>query len=106
MHVELSFNQGPTLPAEFRLLFVVPNFLNPNLAPPTHIQEWSRQGVEQHIYPTLDFTPPSMESIQEGITVLEKQRAKKNTVYVHCKAGKGRSAVMATCYVIKVCTSK
>ena len=35
--------------------------------------------------------------------MIDRERANKHCVYVHCKAGKGRSATVVACYVIKVC---
>jgi protein-tyrosine phosphatase len=64
-------------------------------------EEWDNNGVQQHIYHTWDFHPPDMEDITSGLSVIEKHRALKSSVYVHCKAGKGRSATVVTCYLIK-----
>ena len=33
---------------------------------------------------------------------MDKYKVRKECVYVHCKAGKGRSAVVTVCYLMKV----
>ena len=58
--------------------------------------------MTQYWLETLDFQPPSLLSIQHGLDVIHTMKASGNSVYLHCKAGKGRSAVMAACYLIKV----
>ena len=59
--------------------------------------------MTQHWFETVDFQPPSVPAIQQGLEVIEEVRGRGNSVYLHCKAGKGRSAVVAACYLIKVC---
>ena len=58
--------------------------------------------MSQHIFPTLDFHPPTLENLREGLKIITAARSNKHTVYIHCKAGKGRSAVMTTCYLMSV----
>ena len=65
-------------------------------------QEWEENGVTQHIFTTVDFIPPTMDDIKEGLKIINKARSSNHTVYIHCKAGRGRSAVMTTCYLMSV----
>lgn len=65
-------------------------------------QEWAKHGVQRSWFPTIDYQPPSLHSISEGVRVIEECKRRQESVYVHCKAGKGRSAMVATCYLIKV----
>ena len=58
--------------------------------------------MTQYWFETVDFKPPSLPTIQEGLTIIEQMKANGHSVYVHCKAGKGRSAVVVACYLIKV----
>ena len=60
--------------------------------------------MTQHWFETVDFQPPSLDKIREGLEVIYQVKASGNSVYLHCKAGKGRSAVVAACYLIKVST--
>ena len=66
------------------------------------LQEWARNGVQHHWFSTIDFQPPTLPVIWQGLRVIDQFKAKKQCVYVHCKAGKGRSAVVTTCYLMKV----
>lgn len=58
--------------------------------------------MEQHWFPTLDFQAPALDDLCEGVRVVEGARALNHSVYVHCKAGKGRSATMVAAFLIKV----
>ena len=58
--------------------------------------------MTQHWFQTVDFQPPSLPCIQQGLDIIEQEKTSGQSVYVHCKAGKGRSAVVAACYLIKV----
>ena len=61
--------------------------------------------MTQHWFQTVDFQPPSLPCIQQGLDIIEQEKTSGQSVYVHCKAGKGRSAVVAACYLIKVAES-
>lgn len=50
--------------------------------------------------PTADFEPVSASIIQQGVDEIENKIG-KHDVYVHCKSGKGRSAVIVVAYVMK-----
>ena len=53
--------------------------------------------------PTLDFdAAPSVEEIEEGVAFIKSFKEKNESVYIHCKAGRGRSALLVVCYLIKV----
>lgn len=67
-----------------------------------NLQEWEEHGVVQHHFITVDFIPPTLDSIKEGLQIITRARSKKHSVYIHCKAGRGRSAVMAACYLMSV----
>lgn len=60
-------------------------------------------GVEQMRLSTVDFTGiPSLENLQKGVKFVLKHRECGNCVYVHCKAGRCRSATMVAAYLIQV----
>eukprot|EP00795_Rhopilema_esculentum_P016631 gene16632-8065_t len=72
---------------------------------PTAIQ-WDDLGVKQLKIPTLDFdAAPSIQEIQKGIDFINYYREKNQSVYIHCKAGRGRSALLVTCYLIQLICS-
>ena len=66
------------------------------------LQEWAASGVEQYWHSTIDFQPPSLASISAGIKIIDAAKQDRHGVYVHCKAGKGRSALVVACYLMKV----
>lgn len=66
-------------------------------------EEWAKVGVEFLQLATPDiFFAPSQEKIQEGIAFIKKFEGTGNTVYVHCKAGRTRSATLVGCYLMQV----
>lgn len=65
-------------------------------------QEWNALGVEQLRLSTVDFTGvPTLEHLQKGVEFVDKQRQMGNSVYIHCKAGRSRSATMVAAYLIE-----
>ncbi|KAG9475810.1 hypothetical protein GDO78_003952 [Eleutherodactylus coqui] len=68
----------------------------------TSDREWSALGVEQLRLSTVDFTGvPTIEHLQKGVEFVHKHRKMGNTVYIHCKAGRSRSATMVAAYLIE-----
>ncbi|NXM72889.1 PTPM1 phosphatase, partial [Serilophus lunatus] len=66
-------------------------------------QEWEAMGVEQLRLSTVDLTGvPTLENLHKGVDFILKHRACGNTVYVHCKAGRSRSATMVAAYLIQL----
>jgi atypical dual specificity phosphatase len=61
---------------------------------------YARHGIEQLHTPTLDFTPPTLSDIEQAVDFVEAHRARGQTVYIHCKAGRGRSATVALCWLM------
>ncbi|KAK7471767.1 hypothetical protein BaRGS_00035589 [Batillaria attramentaria] len=66
-------------------------------------KKWQEMGVQQLQIPTTDLTgTPSQSHIQAAVGFILSHRANNNSVYVHCKAGRTRSATVAACYLVKV----
>ncbi|RWS27079.1 Protein-tyrosine phosphatase mitochondrial 1-like protein, partial [Leptotrombidium deliense] len=64
-------------------------------------EEWKSNGVEFLQLSTADiFHAPNQEKIEKGIAFI-KQFEGTGTVYVHCKAGRTRSATLVACYLIQ-----
>ena len=57
--------------------------------------------IEQLWLPTIDFNPPSLESVRLGVEFLQQKTSQGHTVYVHCKAGRARSATIVICWLVK-----
>ncbi|GMT12725.1 hypothetical protein PFISCL1PPCAC_4022, partial [Pristionchus fissidentatus] len=63
--------------------------------------EWAAKGVRFHHVPMTDFFGSTGRQEMEGAVGFIKQIAKDGkSVYVHCKAGRTRSATVATCYLM------
>lgn len=67
---------------------------------PGPVAAYSKNGIEQLHLPTVDFVPPTDEFVQRGVDFIETHRARGGKVYVHCKAGRGRSATIVLCYLV------
>lgn len=70
-------------------------------------EEWSgptrmyqEHGISQLRLPTLDFHSPSLAHIQQGVEFINARIADGGTVYVHCNAGRGRSATVVLCWLM------
>ena len=68
---------------------------------PITTQQWSDEKVNQLHIPTPDFLGVTPENIQQGVEFVEKAREEKGIVYIHCKAGRGRSATIVVADKIK-----
>jgi protein-tyrosine phosphatase len=62
------------------------------------------EKIKLFTYPTTDFTIPSLETIQEVVKKLEnRDNLTISLAYVHCKAGRSRSALCIAAYLLSVC---
>uniref|UniRef100_A0A8C0YZA4 Phosphatidylglycerophosphatase and protein-tyrosine phosphatase 1 n=1 Tax=Canis lupus familiaris TaxID=9615 RepID=A0A8C0YZA4_CANLF len=58
-------------------------------------KEWKKVGVEQLRLSTVDMTGvPTLANLQKGVQFALKYQSLGQSVYVHCKAGRSRSATM------------
>jgi len=65
---------------------------------------WSKLGVEFLQLSTTDiFSAPSQEKLQRGVEFISDitSRPEGGSVYVHCKAGRTRSATLVGCYLLE-----
>ena len=62
--------------------------------------EYDQYGIEQLHIPTTDFTHPSLENLQMGVQFVQDHVERQELVYIHCKAGRARSATVALCWLI------
>lgn len=75
------------------------------------LQKWNHCGVEFLQLPTTDiFETPCQTKLKEGVKFIYKYIPRSTiipekghpTVYVHCKAGRTRSATLVGCYLMMV----
>ncbi|NGX52275.1 MAG: hypothetical protein KR126chlam5_00571 [Candidatus Anoxychlamydiales bacterium] len=67
---------------------------------PVTAEDWTNTGMKQCKIEALDFEPLSLDQINKAVKFLTKKIGKGKKVYVHCKAGKGRSVTAVCCYLI------
>ncbi|XP_028634314.1 phosphatidylglycerophosphatase and protein-tyrosine phosphatase 1 [Grammomys surdaster] len=66
-------------------------------------KEWKKAGVEQLRLSTVDMTGvPTLDNLHRGVQFALKYQSLGQCVYVHCKAGRSRSATMVAAYLIQV----
>lgn len=62
---------------------------------------YARANIVQLRIPTIDFQPPTIEDIQHAVAFIDQHVENGHSVYVHCKAGRGRSATVALCWLMQ-----
>jgi len=65
---------------------------------------WNKLGVSKFLQlETTDiFNAPSQDKLTTGVQFLKDFRKADESVYVHCKAGRTRSATLVACYLMDV----
>ncbi len=79
----------------------VTSVLNTCAEYPGPADQYKQYDIEQCRVPTVDFVHPTLESIEKGVEFIDREIAKGGKVYVHCKAGRGRSATVVACWLMK-----
>ena len=64
-------------------------------------QQYERFGITQLRVPTTDFTHPKLADVEKAVEFVQQHAAAGETVYIHCKAGRARSATVALCWLMK-----
>ncbi|GEM_PF-1511581 len=67
-----------------------------------HSQLYQEFQITQHHMPTIDFTHPTLESVVGAVKFMQEQVGQGRRVYVHCKAGRARSATVVMCYLMAI----
>ena len=65
------------------------------------LKAYEKFGIEQFRMPTIDFTHPKFQDVCRAVEFIEQNAAKNQIIYIHCKAGRARSATVAMCWLIK-----
>lgn len=61
---------------------------------------YERLGIKQLHLPTCDHFEPSVENMKEAVTFIQYHKERGEKVYLHCKAGHGRAASIALCWLM------
>ncbi|KAK9500907.1 hypothetical protein O3M35_002072 [Rhynocoris fuscipes] len=65
------------------------------------IETWRKLKVEFLQLSTTDlFEAPCQEKLELGVKFIQKFEKMNKSVYVHCKAGRTRSATLVACYLM------
>ena len=59
------------------------------------LKQYAKLGIEQLHLPTTDHFEPTFEDMKSAIEFINEFKASNEKVYVHCRAGHGRSAAIA-----------
>lgn len=66
-------------------------------------EDWEKRGVQFLQLHTSDiFGAPSQEKLMRGVQFIKIFKDRGESVYVHCKAGRTRSATLVACYLMTV----
>lgn len=65
------------------------------------VSEYNRLGIEQLRIPTTDFTHPCLRDVTNAVEFIQSYVVQGHKVYIHCKAGRARSATVAICWLVK-----
>jgi protein-tyrosine phosphatase len=67
---------------------------------PVQQKNWSEEGISYHRLKCQDMMAMTLKEIDKAIQWLRDQTA-KGVAYVHCKAGRGRSAMIVIAYLMR-----
>lgn len=71
------------------------------IARPIQPSTWEKLGIDHLQISTKDWSPVQSSRIDEAVEFIHQELQKGKRVYVHCKAGRGRSASVVICYLMK-----
>lgn len=63
--------------------------------------QWNENDIISYQIKVTDFEAVSPEKMKFGVELIKKSLDKGSKVYLHCKCGRGRSASVMMCYLIK-----
>ncbi len=67
-----------------------------------HLSTMGALGQVHLHLPCLDRRPPPARALHKALEAIAQEKAQGGKVYVHCRAGKGRSALVALMYLIEL----
>lgn len=64
------------------------------------VHAYKRLGIEHLRLPTVDHFEPSPEDLKKAVAFIQKHESRGGRVYVHCRAGHGRSAAAVYAWLL------
>jgi hypothetical protein len=64
------------------------------------ISSYKRLGIEHLRLPTVDHFEPSVEDLKKAVSFIQRHEHQGGRVYVHCRAGHGRSAAAVYAWLL------
>lgn len=64
------------------------------------VASYKELGIKELWLPTVDHFEPSVKDLTKAVDFIKDFKEKGQKVYVHCKAGHGRSASVAYCWLV------
>ncbi|KAL7544021.1 hypothetical protein ACHAXR_013473 [Thalassiosira sp. AJA248-18] len=64
------------------------------------VGSYKRYGIEHLRLPTVDHFEPSVEDLKKAVAFIQKHESQGGRVYVHCRAGHGRSAAAVYAWLL------
>lgn len=65
-------------------------------------KDWEQLGISFLQLSIMDiFEAPCQEKLRSGVTFVQKFQMSDKSVYIHCKAGRTRSATLVGCYLMQ-----
>lgn len=86
------------------ILSVVEPFENNTMgwiSSPITPEQWEEAGIKQLQIPLEDFFGGTISEIEGGVEFIRWNVINDRSIYIHCKAGRGRSALILLAYLIK-----
>jgi protein tyrosine phosphatase len=68
---------------------------------PVTPEQWQEKKISQLQLSTPDLKPIDQNKIEKGVEFIHENLKEGRSVYVHCKAGRGRSVLIVLCFLIK-----
>jgi atypical dual specificity phosphatase len=64
------------------------------------VRRWRKLGAEELYLPTTDHFEPSREDLLSALSFIKRHQSMGNRVYVHCRAGHGRSGAVVFAWLM------